>query len=93
MNSIEWKITALATKVLPGPDDRQRLGRLLPAADKDCLIDTATREGLAGLFYKSFLHAGLLPDFSPRQQERLRFYYYSTVRSNLILIRDATEIL
>jgi len=93
MNSIEWKITALATKVLPGPDDRQRLRRLLPAADKDRLIDTATREGLAGLFYKSFLHAGLLPDFSPRQQETLRFYYYSTVRCNLKLIRDAAEIL
>ena len=91
---IERKLLACATMAHPTAQGQQALRRLLSLApDWDQLINTAIHEGLAGLFYKNLLKAGLLETLADHQQEKLRSCYYSAVRFNLILIRDFTEIL
>jgi len=91
---IERKLLAVATMLHLSAHGQQALRRLLPpAADRDRLIQTAIHEGLAGLLYKNLQKAGLLETLAGHQQEKLRAYYYSALRFNLILIRDFSEIL
>jgi len=91
---IDRKLLASATMAHLNAEGRQALQELLPPApDRDRLIHLAIEEGLAGLFYKNFLKAGVLENLTGHQQEKLRAYYYATVRFNLKLTRDFTEIL
>ena len=61
--------------------------------DPDLLIETAIREGLAGLLYKNLLDEDAFHVLSREQGERLESFYYKTLRFNLQLIRDLRQIL
>jgi hypothetical protein len=61
--------------------------------DKDLLIERAQREGVASFLYKNLKTSGLLERLSPDQIQRLEAFYFQTLRLNLRLIRDLTQIL
>lgn len=88
------KILTCATDVNPDPCQQQRIRRLVSFdVDLDYLINTAIKEGLAGLLYKNFMKSGLMETLDRKQRERLQSLYYRTVIFNLKLFHDLKEIL
>jgi len=88
------KILTCATDVNPDPCRQQRIRRLVSFnVDFDFLINTAIKEGLAGLLYKNFMKSGLMEILDRKQRERLQSLYYRTVIFNLKLFHDLREIL
>ena len=57
------------------------------------LIEQATREGVAGILYKSLLASGRFESLDRSHRETLKAYYYQTVRFNLHLIHALKEVL
>ena len=70
------------------------LGRLMArVADKDRLVHTAAREGMAGLLYKNLMQSGMLDRLNGSQAARLQSIYQDTARLNLKRIHDVKQLL
>lgn len=94
MTSVEQKILACSTELNPDIHQQHQMRQLMSHdIDVDHLIDTANREGLTGLLYKSLMKSGMLEALGHRQRERLQSIYYKTVHFNLKLIHELKEVL
>jgi hypothetical protein len=93
MSSLELQ-TLVVLSGLSGFGHRHELIRRMSLVeDKDLLIERAQREGVASFLYKNLKTSGLLERLSPDQIQRLEAFYFQTLRLNLRLIRDLTQIL
>lgn len=91
MKEAEREILIHASDLSPDPE---RIRSLLSRdVDVDALIEGAVEQGLAGFLYKGLLKSDSLGSIGPFQAEILESFYYRTVRSNLMLIRDLKEVL
>jgi hypothetical protein len=94
MTSRELRALAGLSGLTPASGHREELIRLMSfIEDKDLLIDAAVREGVASLLYKHLMTSELIESLRPGQRERLKIFYYQTLRLNLRLIRDLKQVL
>ena len=94
MTSVEQEILIYCTLLRPDLGQQQRIGQLMGGVkDRNLLIDTAIKEGLVSMLYKSLLNAGALDTLDIPQKERLQSLYYQVLVHNLRLIYDLKEIL
>ncbi len=90
----EIRVLVKLSGLTPGSTHREELIRLMSLIEsKDLLIDLAVREGVACFLYKNLMTSELLESLSPGQRERLKAFYYQTLRLNLRLIHDLTHVL
>jgi hypothetical protein len=94
MNSIERKIFSQLGELKPDCHHQKQIRRLL-ARDVDVghLIETALKEGIAGLLYKYLLEAGLLHTLSVEYRKKLESIYYQILYSNLRLTHALKAVL
>jgi hypothetical protein len=94
MSSAEYKILLAACDLNPDADRLEKLRYLVSGnIDIDQLIDSALKEGVAGLLYRNLLKAGALDRIGHQEGQRLQSIYYQTVRLNLKLIHDLKAVL
>ena len=94
MNSIVREILACATELDPGPAQQEKMRQAMSSdVDADHLIETALKEGLAGLLYRNLMKAGVLERLGRQHKERLESLYYTAVRFNAKLIHDLKKLL
>jgi hypothetical protein len=72
---------------------RQMHQLLSQDVDVNHLIETALKEGIAGLLYKYLLEAGLLHSLGVEYERRLESIYYQILYSNLKLIHALKRVL
>ena len=94
MISLEQKILACTACLNDGPSQRERLRRVMAqGVDADRLIETAVKEGLAGLLYRSLMESGLGETLGKEHKARLQSLYYQTAALNLKLTNDLKTVL
>jgi len=94
MNSQEWKILARISDLNPGRHHRAQVYQLLARnLDGNRLINTAIKEGLAGLLYKYLLEADLLNTLNREQSQKLAQIYYQLLYTNLNLTNALKKVL
>jgi hypothetical protein len=93
MLSLEQHILICAACDHAGSDHRSLLEALLRRIDASGrLIDTAVKEGLAGLLYKCLHKLGLLRALDPAACHRLESIYYQTVSLNVTLLHEVKAV-
>jgi hypothetical protein len=93
MQTPEHQILICAVRDHAGSDQRSTLETLLRRIDSPGrLIDTAVREGLAGLLYKCLYKSDLLGALDPAARRRLEAIYYQTVSLNVRLVHEVKAV-
>ena len=93
MQTLEHQILIRAVRDHAGGDQRSPLDVLLQRIDaSDRLIDTAVKEGLAGLLYKCLQKLDLLSVLDPAARHRLQSIYYQTVSLNVRLLHEVKSV-